>query len=124
MAALSLLALGVSAVSSSEKATPALWFSWFVIGYVIQPIAINTKPWLRHVSFIYDLQEFRLRVFRLGDDVKIAHDHIPILGSMLAGIPQKTLDAAAAPAIGGALAALALMLVCAVIVINKRVKPE
>jgi ABC-2 type transport system permease protein len=124
MAILSGLALGVSAISSREKATSALWFMWWVLGYVIQPIAANTRPWLRHLSFSYNLQQLRLVTFRLGDDIKTAQDHIPILGSMLNEIPQKTMDDLSAPAIWGAVAALLLMLAGAALVIHRRVRPE
>ncbi|PWU11662.1 MAG: hypothetical protein C5B50_22940, partial [Verrucomicrobia bacterium] len=33
MSALSMLALGVSAISSKEKSTPAFWFLWWVMGW-------------------------------------------------------------------------------------------
>ena len=59
MTVLSGLALGVSAVSSREKSTPALWFIWWILGGVIQPIALQTKPWLRHLSFSYNLRADR-----------------------------------------------------------------
>jgi len=124
MAILSALALGVSAISSKEKSTPALWFMWWVLGYIIQPIAANTRPWLSHLSFTYNLQQLRLATFRLGDDVKTAQDHIPILGNMLTEIPQKTMEALSAPAIWGAVVALLLMLAGAALVIHKRVRPE
>ena len=124
MAFLSALALGVSALSSKEKATPALWLMWWVLGMVIEPIAAKTKPWLQHLSFSYDLKELRLAVFRLGHDVTIAQDNIPILGDMLKKIPQQTMDELSNPAIWGSVAAMILMLVAAALVIQKRVRPE
>lgn len=124
MCILSALALGVSAVSSKEKTTPFLWFMWWVLGYFIQPIAANTKPWLRHLSFSYNLEQIRLATFRLGNDVKTAQDNIPILGNMLNGIPKKTMETLNHPTIWGAVAALLLMLAGAALVIRKRVRPE
>jgi hypothetical protein len=124
MAILSALALGVSALSSKEKATPALWLMWWVLGMVIQPIAANTRPWLAHLSFTYNLQQIRLAIFRLSRDITTAQDNIPILGDMLKKIPQKTMDALSTPATGGAVAALLLMLIGAAVVIHKRVRPE
>jgi ABC-2 type transport system permease protein len=124
MAILSALALGVSAVSSKEKTTPFLWLMWWVFGFFIQPIAANTKPWLRHLSFNYDLQQLGLATFRLGDDIKLAQDNIPILGDMLRGIPPKTMESLSAPAFWSALTALALMLAVAAWVIRRRVRPE
>ncbi|MGP8201580.1 MAG: hypothetical protein ACLQU4_18985 [Limisphaerales bacterium] len=124
MCILSVLALGVSAVSSKEKTTPFLWFMWWVLGGFIQPIATNTKPWLRHLSFSYNLEQIRLATFRLGNDVKTAQDNIPILGNMLNGIPQRTMEHLNDPSVWGAVAALLLMLAGAALVIRKRVRPE
>src|SRR6185436_5792145 len=83
MSILSLLALGVSSISSKEKSTPILWIVWWVCGGVIGPIAMHTQPWLRHLSFNYNLDQIALAVFRLGSDLKTAQDNIPIFGSML-----------------------------------------
>lgn len=124
MAILSLLGLGVSALSTKEKATPAFWFMWWIIGGVIAPIAMQTKPWLRHVSFNYNLDQIALAVFRLGDDLKIAQDNIPIFGTMLRNIRPETMTALNSPPIGGALVGLLLMAVMAGLVVSKRVKPE
>jgi hypothetical protein len=124
MAILSALALGVSAISSKEKSSSFLWLGWWVVGYVIQPIATNTKPWLRHFSFAYDLEQLRLATFRLGNDVKTAQENIPILGNMLNGISHKTLETLNNPNTMGAIAALLLMLACAALVVRTRVRPE
>jgi len=83
MGILSLLALGVSAISSKEKSTTAFWFVWWILGGVLTPIAMQTKPWLRHLSFNFNLEQIALAVFRIGDDLKTTQDNIPILGDML-----------------------------------------
>jgi hypothetical protein len=121
---LSALALGVSAISRREKSTPAFWFMWWILGIVLQPIAQNTKPWLRHLSFSYNLKQIALAVFRLGDDLKTAQDNIPVLGDMLRAIRPANRYALDHPMLGGALAGLALMLAAAGFIIFKRVAPE
>jgi hypothetical protein len=121
---LSALALGVSATSNREKGTPAVWFMWWILGGVLQPIALHTRPWLRHLSFSYDLRQIGLSTFRLGNDLQTAQDNIPIFGQMLGGIRTETRDALTHPTLGGALAALALMLAAAAWIIRTRVKPE
>lgn len=121
---LSLLALGVSAISSKEKSTPAFWFTWWIIGGVIAPIARQTQPWLRHLSFNYNLDQVGLAVFQPANDLKIAQENIPVFGQMLRGIRPETWKALGSPAIGGAVVALLLMLGLAVFLIKKRVKPE
>ena len=124
MSILSLLALGVSATSLKEKSTAAFWFIWWIIGAVIAPIATQTQPWLRHLSFSFNLDQLALAVFRLGDDLKTAQDNIPILGNMLRGIRAQTMAALNTPALWGAVVALLMMLGLAVFVIQRRVKPE
>jgi len=124
MLILCLLALGVSAVSSREKSTPAIWFTWWALGLAIQPIALHTLPWLRHVSFGYDLRQIGLATFRLGQDLKTAQDSIPIFGQMLQGVRPETRAALNDPTLGGALAGLAVMLLAAALIIKKRVAPE
>ena len=124
MAVLSLLALGVSAISVKEKSTTALWFMWWIVGAVVAPIATQTQPWLRHVSFSYNLDQVALAVFRLGDDLKIAQNNIPILGNLLRGIRAGTMAALNTPALWGSMLALLLMLGLAAVIIGKRVKPE
>ena len=124
MVLLSLLALGVSATSLKEKSTSALWFTWWVVGGVVAPIAAHTKPWLRHLSFSFDLDQLALAVFRLGDDLKIAKDNIPIFGSLLRNVRAETIVALNNPPIWGALLGLLLMAALAAIIVAKRVKPE
>jgi hypothetical protein len=122
--ALSLLALGVSAVSSKEKSTPAFWYIWWVLGGVIAPIAMRTQPWLRHLSFNYNLEQIALAVFRLGDDLKVAQDNVPVFGTMLRNIRPETMYALNSPALAGALLGLAAMAALAVLLLRYRVKPE
>ena len=124
MSILSLLALGVSAVSTKEKSTPGFWYLWWIIGGIIGPIAMQTRPWLRHLSFNYNLDQIALAVFRLGSDLKTAQENVPVLGEMLRGIRPQTMTALNNPALGGASVALLLMLGLAAWIIARRVKPE
>jgi ABC-2 type transport system permease protein len=124
MVILSALALCVSASSTREKATPAIWFMWWILGGVIQPIAMNARPWLRHLSFSYNLRQIGLSTFQLGKDLKTAQDNVPIFGQMLGNIPKQTRDALSNSTLGGALIALTVMLAVGVVIIRKRVKPE
>jgi hypothetical protein len=124
MAVLSLLALGVSSLSSKEKSTPVLWYLWWILGGVIAPIAAHTQPWLRHLSFKFNLDQLGLAVFRPAEDIRIAQENIPLLGDMLRNIRPETLAALGTPAFKGALIALLLMLLLAFLVVNKKVRPE
>jgi hypothetical protein len=124
MCILSLLALGVSAVSTKEKSTPAFWYLWWIIGGVVGPIAAQTRPWLQHLSFNYNLDQLALAVFRLGIDLKTAQDNVPVVGELLRNIKPQTMAALNNPALWGASLALLLMLVLAGGIIAWRVKPE
>jgi ABC-2 type transport system permease protein len=124
MTILSLLALGVSSISVKEKSTPAIWFIWWIVGGVIAPIATHTEPWLRHLSFNYNLDQLALAVFRPGNDLQIARDNIPIFGQMLQNIRPETIAALNAPTIYGSLVALLLMVAVAAFIISRRVRPE
>lgn len=124
MTILSILALGISAISSKQKSTTALWFIWWIVGGVVAPIAMHTEPWLRHLSFNYNLDQIALAVFRLGQDLKIAQDNIPILGEMLHGVRPETIAALNAPAIWGAIGWSLAMITAAAVIIHRKVKPE
>jgi ABC-2 type transport system permease protein len=124
MVILSVLALGLSAISSKEKTTVALWVAWWIVGYVFVGISHETKAWLKHLSFTQNLHEIALAIFRLHDDLKLAQDNIPVLGDLLKNVKPATFDALRHPATAGAVVALAVMLALAVISIARKVKPE
>jgi len=124
MSILGLLALGVSAISGKEKSTAAFWFIWWIIGWVLTPIAEHTQPWLKHLNFDYNLRQLAQAVFRLGDDLKLAQDNIPVFGEYLRNYRVGPTTAFNAPEIWGAVLALVVMLALAAVVIRRRVKPE
>jgi len=124
MIVLSLLAMGMSSVSTKEKSTPAFWYMWWIFGGVITPIAAHTQPWLRHLSFNYDLNQIALAIFQPANDIKIAQDNIPLLGDMLRNIRPETMEALASPAFKGAIVGLIVMALVAALIIRRRVKPE
>jgi ABC-2 type transport system permease protein len=121
---LGLLAMGVSACSSKEKATVGLWYIWWIVGGVVAPIARHTQPWLRHLSFNYNLDQIALAVFRLGDDLNTARDNIPIFGEMLRNIPSQTMAALNTPTLPGAVGWSLLMAALAALILRQKAKPE
>ena len=124
MTLLSLLALGVSAISSKEKSTAALWYIWWIVGGVVAPIAQHTQPWLQHLSFNYNLNQLALAIFRPGDSIALAQENIPILGNMLGSISPDTMAAFNSPTTGGAVGWSLAMIVAAALILRQRVKPE
>jgi ABC-2 type transport system permease protein len=125
MAVLSLLALGVSAISTKEKSTIALWYIWWVFGGVLAPIATNTQPWLRHLSFGYNLDQIALAIFRLGKDLTVAQDNIPVFGEVFRHwLPPRIMSAINEPTVSGAVFSLVFLVGIAALIVHKRVKPE
>jgi hypothetical protein len=123
MAILSVLALGVSALSPNEKSTTAFWFMWWILGAVIEPIAMHTQPWLRHLGFGFNINQISLYLFRVGDNLTKAKTEIPVLGTLLKFRPD-TQTALDTPNLTGTVVALLLMLAVAAWIIRQRVKPE
>jgi hypothetical protein len=124
MTILSLLALGVSALSAQVRATTAFWYMWWILGAVITPIALHTRPWLRHLGFGFDLNQLALHSFRVADSINTAKENIPILGTLLQPIRTTTMAALETPKLGGTWLALLVMLSLAAWVVHRRVKPE
>ncbi len=123
MVILSLLALGISAMSAKEKATVSFWIGLWLLGNSLVAMSQSSKPWLKFFSFSFNLDQLALAVFQLGHQLKVAQDNVPF-GSMFRGVTQETFDRWNNPAIGGAIIALAIMLALSLAIISRRVKPE
>jgi ABC-2 type transport system permease protein len=125
MSVLSLLALGVSSLSIKEKATPALWFSWWILGGVIGPIAMHTQPWLRHISFNFNLNQLVFSIFQPGVELQLMKDNIPVFGYLLdQTVRSTTLKALTNPTTMGAAVSLFIMIALAVVLLRKKVKTQ
>lgn len=124
MLVLSLLVLAISAISESEKVTVNVWLGWWLMGNGFVALAAMAKPWLKFLSFTYNLKQVSLSIFRLRDDLKIAEENIPILGMMLRGLNKQTNALWQSPHLTGALVALFVMSALACLLLAKRVKPE
>ena len=89
MAILSLLALGVSAISANEKSTTAFWFMWWVLGAVIAADRAAHPALAPASGFQFNLNQIALPTFRVGDNIQAAPANIPILGTLLATHPAR-----------------------------------
>lgn len=83
MAFLTVLGLGISAVSGREKATVGLYVALWLVGNAFVPLGHLSQPWLKQLSFHHDLQQYGLTVFRPSNDLKTAQDNVPIIGELL-----------------------------------------
>jgi ABC-2 type transport system permease protein len=124
MAVLGALALGVSACSTREKTSTSVWYVWWIFGGVVAPIAAQTQPWLRHLSFNYNLDQLALAVFRLGDNLNTARENTPVIGNMPRSARPQTLAELNAPTAWGAVFWLLGMVLLAALAVRRRVKPQ
>ncbi|HOW66649.1 MAG TPA: hypothetical protein P5186_09775 [Candidatus Paceibacterota bacterium] len=124
MAILSLMALGVSAISPREKASVGLWLALWLLGGTFVNLAQHGRPWLKHLSLSYNLDQLALAIFRLGRDLNLARDNIPVFGSMLDGLKSHTVERLQHPDWMGAAIALVILLILAAAVLIWRVKPQ
>jgi hypothetical protein len=120
MVFLTLLGLGMSALGRSEKATVGLYVAVWLMGWALEPLGELGQPWLKQLSFHYDLQQTGRAVFRPEHHLATARENVPVLGDLLSGRarrrgePSEPRPDPAPPwvALGGfALAALGVVLV-------------
>lgn len=124
MVVLSLLGLGVSALSGREKNTVGAWIAFWLIGNALVPIGRDARHWLRYGSFYYDLKQIALSIFTLKDDLQAAQDNLPFFGQMLSGIRERTLWGIEHPEWQVPSMVLGGMALLALVVVMRKVKPE
>lgn len=124
IAILSVLALGVSAMSRREKGAVSIWIGLWLAGKAFIPMAEHGRSWLKHLSISFDLDQLSLAIFRLGHDVNLVQDNIPIFGNLLRGISEQTIRKLNEPNLAGAVAALFLMLAIAAAILVLTVRPK
>lgn len=121
---LGIIALGVSAVSSSTKGTTSLWIGLWLVGNALIPISSETKAWLKHLSFTYNLEQIGLAVFKLENDFQAAQERIPLLGNFIRWIRDQSPSKFDAPDLFGAILGLGVMVGVSIFIIARKVKPE
>jgi hypothetical protein len=124
MFVLSLLALGVSAISSRVRSVVVAWIALWLLGNALVPISQQTQPWLKFFSFSYDLHQLARSCFTLRANLQTAEDNIPIIGTIMRGRRGQTPEILLQPEVTGALCALGIMVVIALFILWKRIKPE
>ncbi len=123
MFALSIVGLGVSALSPKPRLAMSYWIIFWLIGNAISAIGVYTKAWLRHFSISYNLDQISRQIFDLKGEIDLAVNNVPYFGEFLENITRDTVSSWL-PDIDGAWIALAAMLLGAVLIMLSRVKPE
>lgn len=132
MGVLSLLALGVSAISGREKVPVGLWIGLWLMGRFVANSASSLqigrgdadRLWIEHLSVTFNLDQISAATFRLMNDLKLAQENVPLFGTLVRDIKPNLLSTWQNPDLTGAAFALGLMVIAAVIVVLRRVKPE
>ena len=117
MLVISVLSLGISALSSKPRMAMSYWIVFWLVGDAVGSAASIT----RSLSISHNLKQISLRIFNLEGEVQLAQENIPFLGDIMSRPLTSWLET---PEIDGALAALAVMLALAVVIMAQRVKPE
>ncbi|MDA0750243.1 MAG: hypothetical protein O2964_05960 [Verrucomicrobia bacterium] len=121
---LSLIAMGVSAISIKEKSATVIWVVMWVLGNVASNIGRHTEPWLRHLSFNYNLEQLSLKLFHPKTELEQLQDNIPVIGNLLRGIPTHNMPMFQEPQFNGAMLTCGIMAFLAILILHLRVKPE
>lgn len=125
MCVIGLLAMGVSSLSPNTRTTSGAWVAMWLLGNAMVPLAFGTKAWLKYFSFTYDLRQIARAIFHLKTDLEMAQDQIPMLTMLLPRGRGRQIDSVfESPHLTGALIALIIMTVLAIVVIKRKAKAE
>jgi hypothetical protein len=124
MVFLAVLGLGVSALSSREKATVGLYVALWLVGNAFVPLGFISQSWLMQLSFHHDLQQYGLKVFRPQNDLKTAQDNVPILGEVIRQMNRRARNATRAVEPQTTWPALAAFALASAGIVAARTKPQ
>jgi hypothetical protein len=130
MLVLSMLALGVSALSTRDKVPVGTWLGlWLVGGFISrgpgrEGVANPAQSWLENCGVTFNLDQVAAALFRLPDDLRLAQENIPFLGQLTGNLRPETLASLAHPDLAGAAIALGFLLAGAAVLVYRRVRPE
>lgn len=123
LVSLAAIALGVSAVGRSSRATVILWLGlWLILGSVAAPPP--APVWIKRASFTQNLDQARREVFNLDEALTAAGEQLPLFNPHMAADLARAGDAAEATDTRGALGALAAFVVLSSFVFLRRLRPE
>ena len=125
MIVVSLLAMGVSAISSQAKYSVSLWFALWLLGNPLVPISKATdQGWLKYLSFRYNLDQLGLAIFQPENNYNRIVENIPFLGQGRGRRPSPFVDMFQEPQWSGALVALTLFAALCVWIVLRNTKPK
>lgn len=118
MAFLTLMGLGVSAISPKEKSTVAVWVGMWILGGAFVGLGMASRAaWLKHFSFAFNLDQIAVATFNLRNEIETAASNVP-------GVKQTIGQFLREPELTGAIIGLCLMAVAAGAIAWRKAKPE
>lgn len=125
MLALSVIALGISAMSSNEKSIGTVWALLWFVGGAFAPLAKNLdRPSLQYISLSLDMKQWCSWVFDLEKDLDLLKDNVQGFGEALYQAALRTNPNWLESDISGALAGACVFTAIAAYIVWARVKPE
>lgn len=124
MIVLSFIGMGISAVSSNSKITISVWLAVWLLGNAFYGLSRATQPWLKYLSFRYNLDQLALAIFNLRGNVNLVKDNIPLMGDGLNQMEERHMLDWMDPSTTGAIIGLTLMVIGAGIIISRKVSTE
>ena len=121
---LSIIAMGISAVSVKEKSATVIWVVLWILGNVLGRIGAKTESWIQHLSFNYNLEQLSLKLFQPKNELSLLQDNVPVVGNLLRGLPVDRFPMFQSPQFAGAMMTCGIMITLAVIILNWKVRPE
>jgi len=123
LVALAAVALGVSSISRSTKATIFLWIGVWPLTFAIAYFP-TTPEWLSAASFHYDLNELRSAVFQIDQVAAEAAESLPLVDRGIINGLQHMADDVGATHVATTLAGLAVLVAISLFVLLRRLRPE
>jgi ABC-type transport system involved in multi-copper enzyme maturation permease subunit len=117
MVFLTIMGLGVSALSPKEKSTVSVWISFWILGGAFVALGTISKGWLKHFSFSYNLEQIAIATFDLRNEIETAAENVP-------GVKQTIGQFLREPELTGAIIGLSVMAAAAGAVVWRKAKPE
>lgn len=122
-AALSAIALGVSALSRSSRSIIVIWLClWLVAGFVAK--VPHMPVWMQRASFSRDLSQIDSEVLRIDRALIDAGQELPLTNRRLAENLTQAGDHTAATDFGGSVTGLAVLGGLSILLLFRRLKPE
>jgi hypothetical protein len=117
------IALGVSALTRSTRATIILWVSLWIFGGMLGA-GRNAPLWMRHSSPFGNLVEVHASVLRLDNAFIDAAKKLPLLDQGTVAKLERNAQKAAAKDLPGALRGLGLMVLLSSVAFLRKLRPE